>query len=216
MKVLKGKILVLALVFGLVSILLLLIFLFYSSIPSSSQNPEWINFTYGNNVLAIAFEGNYVWVGTTGGLVRLDKTTGAMTFYNRANSGLPDNSVQSIAIDKQGNKWIGTWDGGLAKFDGKNWVVYNRANSGLPSNNVYSIAIDKQGNKWIGTGGKRKFVKFDGTNWMIFYTADSGVPNDDILTISIDRYGNKWLGTSGGGLVVYREGGVKLDMRVRK
>jgi ligand-binding sensor domain-containing protein len=44
--------------------------------------------------------------------------------YNTSNSGLPDNSVSAIAIDAQGNKWIGTL-GGLAKFDGSSWTVYN-------------------------------------------------------------------------------------------
>ncbi len=45
--------------------------------------------------------------------IKLDKTTGSMTFYNKANSGLPDNYVRAIAIDRQGNKWIGTNGGGL-------------------------------------------------------------------------------------------------------
>jgi ligand-binding sensor domain-containing protein len=31
---------------------------------------------------------------------------------------LPENHIFTIAIDKQGNKWIGTEWGGLAKFDG--------------------------------------------------------------------------------------------------
>ncbi|MEN3039651.1 MAG: hypothetical protein ABDI07_11010 [Candidatus Kryptonium sp.] len=107
MKVLKSKIfLILTLALGLVGVLLFLVFLFYKSSPS--QNPEWINFTYGNSVLAIAFEGNYVWVGTSGGLVRLDRTTGERIFYNRSNSGLPANIVLAINIDERGNKWIGT------------------------------------------------------------------------------------------------------------
>ncbi|MEN3039757.1 MAG: two-component regulator propeller domain-containing protein [Candidatus Kryptonium sp.] len=84
---------------------------------SFSQNPEWVNFTYGNDVYAVALEGNYVWVGTVGGLVRFDRTTGAMTFYNKANSGLPDNYVFSIAIDGQGNKWIGTRRGLDKNYD---------------------------------------------------------------------------------------------------
>jgi ligand-binding sensor domain-containing protein len=74
---------------------------------------------------------------------------------------LPNNYVYAIAIDGEGNKWIGTYGGGLAKFDGVNWTVYNTSNSGLPSVFVRAIAIDGQGNKWIGTdlGG---LAKFDG------------------------------------------------------
>ena len=100
-----------------------------------SQNPEWMNFTYGGNVSEVAEHGDYLWVGAEGGLTRVHKATGEMTFYNKANSGLPSNSVEALAIDAQGNKWIGT-DGGLAKFDGVNWTGYTKSNSGLPDNQV--------------------------------------------------------------------------------
>jgi ligand-binding sensor domain-containing protein len=67
-----------------------------------------------------------------GGLAKFDGIN--WTVYNTSNSGLPDNYVYAIAIDGQGNKWIGTLGGGLAKFDGVNWTVYNTSNSGLPYN----------------------------------------------------------------------------------
>ena len=51
----------------------------------------------------------------------------------------------AIAIDSQGNNWIGTLCCGLAKFDGSNWTVYNFSNSGLPGDYVRAIAIDSQG-----------------------------------------------------------------------
>ena len=85
--------------------------------------------------------------------------------------------VTCLAIDGSGNKWIGTWNGGLAKFDGTNWTVYNTSNSGLPDNAVCCIAIDGSGNKWIGTydGG---LAKFDGTNWTVYNTSNSGLPDN--------------------------------------
>ncbi|CUT05813.1 two-component regulator propeller domain-containing protein, partial [Candidatus Kryptobacter tengchongensis] len=99
-----------------------LIFLFCTF--SFSQNPEWINFTTGgNHINALAIEGDYIWVGTDGGLVKLNMLTGEKVNYTKG-SGLPSNYVLAIAIDGQGNKWIGT-GGGLAKFDGVNWTVYN-------------------------------------------------------------------------------------------
>ena len=78
--------------------------------------------------------------------------------YDTINSGLPSNYINCIAIDGDGNKWIGTGefdedsDGGLAEFDGTNWTVYNTSNSELPEHYVRAIAIDGDGNKWIGTG----------------------------------------------------------------
>jgi len=79
--------------------------------------PQWINYTNGNYISSILEEGNSFWVGTNVGLVKIDKTTGNKIFYNSANSGLPDNGANSIAIDGSGTKWIGTTYGGLAAFN---------------------------------------------------------------------------------------------------
>ncbi len=146
-------------------------------------------------------------MGQIGGLAKFDGVN--WTVYNTSNSGLPSNDVLAIAIDGQRNKWIGT-DRGLAKFDGARWTVYNTSNSGLPSNDVLAIAIDGQRNKWIGTD--RGLAKFDGARWTVYKTSNSGLPSDYVLAIAIDGQGNKWIGTWGGGLAVYREGGVILDV----
>jgi len=165
-----------------------------------SQTQEWIGFTNGKNIWCLADEGQYLWVGTYGGgLIKLNKSTGEFIVYDIWNSQLPDNWVRAIAIDGQGNKWIGTW--GLAKFDGVNWTVYNTSNSGLPHNAVNAIAIDGQGNKWIGTDGGG-LAKFDGVNWTVYNTSNSGLPDNNVWAIAIDKEGNKWIGT-GGGLVKF-------------
>lgn len=41
---------------------------------------------------------------------------------------MPYNEIKSIVIDDSGNKWIGTWDGGLAVFN-KEGVVLGLENS---------------------------------------------------------------------------------------
>ena len=45
--------------------------------------------------------------------------------YNRINSELPHNWVSSIAIDLDGSNWAAIYDGGIARFDGNEWIVYN-------------------------------------------------------------------------------------------
>jgi len=86
-----------------------------------------------------------------GSAVAASSQTQEWIVYNTDNSGLPYNDVIALAIDEQGNKWIGTFNDGLAKFDGEAWTVYNTRNSGLPDNWVCSLAIDEQENIWIGT-----------------------------------------------------------------
>jgi hypothetical protein len=95
---------------------ILLVFVLIVINPSPSQTQEWIVFTSGKYIRCLADEGQYLWVGTWGGgLVKLNKSTGEIIVYDKWNSKLPDNYVNAIAIDGQGNKWIGT-GGGLAVY----------------------------------------------------------------------------------------------------
>jgi ligand-binding sensor domain-containing protein len=112
------------------------------------------------------------------------------------------NSIDNItcmAIDPQGNTWIGTDGGGIFKFDGTNWENYTYPKVGR-SPIILSIAVDAQGNKWIGTVGG--LLKFDGTNWVHYENKDI-LRSATVLSIAIDAQGNKWLGTRGDGLIKF-------------
>jgi ligand-binding sensor domain-containing protein len=176
-----------------------------------TDTPEWITYNTTNSglpensvcTIAIDESGNK-WIGTAkpffpgfeigGGLSIFDGANWIV--YNSSNSGLPDNIVLSIAIDLNGNKWIGTQDSGLAKFDNTNWTVFNTSNSGLPAGWLSSISIDGNGNKWIGTW--EGLAKFDDTNWTAYNTLNSGLPGNVVNCITIDYFGNKWIGTGDG------------------
>lgn len=132
----------------------------------NAQDSYWKNYTTKDNINALVEEGNNIWIGTSTGLVKLDKTTGSSTIYKTSNSELPNNVVNSIAIDQNGIKWIGTGDygsgGGLTKFDGINWTTYNSNNSGLADNRILTIGIDQNGSKWIGTHNGLSVYNEDG------------------------------------------------------
>jgi ligand-binding sensor domain-containing protein len=117
---------------------------------------------------------------------------------------LPDNNIRSIAIDGSGNKWIGTYRGGLAKFDGSTWTVYDVSNSGIISNSIISVAVEGNNKIWVGSspGG---MASFDGTNWTIYGSSGPGtLPFGAVYAISIDNAGNKWI-------AIYLDGLVKFD-----
>ena len=123
-----------------------------------------------------------------------------------SNSGIPSNVVTAIAFSGT-ITWIGTLNGGLAKFDGTTWTTYDPDNSGLPDMWVTAIAIDQSGILWIGTdnGG---LAKLDGTNWTLYNTSNSDMPSDIVTSINIDNNGSNWIGTYDGGLAVFNENGV--------
>lgn len=142
----------------------------------------------------------YIYIIT---ILLFSKINAQWTNYTPSNSGLISNNVQALAIDNQGNIWVGcnqySGIGGIFKFNGTNWTNYTSSNSGLVDNNIQAIAIDAQGNKWFGTeyGG---VSKFDGTNWTTYNTSttDSAMAYDNVNAIAFDAQGYVWLGTIGG------------------
>ncbi|MDD2563387.1 MAG: T9SS type A sorting domain-containing protein, partial [Salinivirgaceae bacterium] len=133
-----------------------------------------------------------------------------------SNSGLPVNEIKCVAIDQHGTKWIGTYGGGLAKFDDTDWKVYNTSNSGLPYNSVCTIAIDENNIKWIGTddvaGNSGGLISFDDINWTVYNTSNSGLSYSTVISINIDQYDNKWIASWRCGVGVFNENGVVLSV----
>lgn len=69
----------------------------------ASLSPNAVNAMY-------AAPDGTLWVGTVeGGLNALAPGSRNFTHYTMANSGLPHNSVSTLAADNRGNLWIGTW-----------------------------------------------------------------------------------------------------------
>ncbi|MFC2131572.1 two-component regulator propeller domain-containing protein [Bacteroidota bacterium] len=177
-------------------VLIVTILFILFNIPSLFAE-EWIQYTNLDDISDIAEDGDFLWIGTDAGLVKMNKETDEKTFYNNANSGLPSNYVSCITIDSNSNNiWIGT-NYGMVKYDGKYWTEYNINNSGLPDNMIYCMTLDDKGNIWIGVGGgvfSSGLVKYDGIDWTIYNKSNSGIPANRIYCISIDSNGDKWIG----------------------
>jgi ligand-binding sensor domain-containing protein len=110
------------------------------------------------SVSSVAIDENgLIWIGTFyNGLVKSDGTN--FTTYNQSNSGLPNNWINTITIDGNGDKWIGAGRYNnmvLSKFDGADFTNFFFPHSGL---GFTSIAIDDSGKKWIACYG---LVVFD-------------------------------------------------------
>lgn len=169
----------------------------------TAQISPWVNYTYNSSVRAIAREGNILWIGTTGGLVRYDTTTGDKAYYNVSNSGIPYNYVNAIAIDANGTKWIGSGEyassiGGLASFDGETWTSYTIPDNGIGSRCVLSLAFDHTGNLWVGT--YNGLQKYNGDTWTLYHVSNTPVDLRVILSLAVDIHNRIWVGTEWYGL----------------
>ena len=70
-----------------------------------------------------------------------------------------------ITFDKLGNKWIGTLDSGVYKFDGKSLINYNQLNSSISTYAVQSISVDSTGTIWFPGF---PITSYNGSKWLTF------------------------------------------------
>ncbi len=112
---------------------------------------SWKNFTNTNDVRGFAYTQGFLWVATTGGLVKFNPATNSREVFTNA-EGLGGNFLLSIAADAKGNLWMGADNGTLTKYEpGQNrftiFPFIDRDNRALK---LQSILPDGD-RLWIGT-----------------------------------------------------------------
>ena len=104
------------------------------------------------------------------------------------------NYVFSLHVAPDDTVWVGTWGGGVSRFDGETWTNLTEAD-GLAGNIVYSIAQTPDGALWFGT--HRGLSRYDGTTWQTIDRRD-GLLENNVYTLTVDPQGDLWAGTLGG------------------
>ena len=105
------------------------------------------------------------------------------------------NYIVAITVDGDGIVWVGTWGGGLSRFDGEHWETYT-VQDGLPGNHVFALQADRETNRlWIGTN--RGLATYDGNQFTVLDRRD-GLQSDTIFSIAIGEGGSAWVGGFGG------------------
>jgi len=134
---------------------------------------------------------NYLWIGTSGGLVRFDGA--GFVVYDSDNSpAIRENSVFCLTVARDGTLWAGTDGGGLLRYRGGVFRSYGTA-EGLGNEFVRAVVESHDGTVWVGTddglyrmNGDR-LVRVDGTE---------KVPRLAVHAIREDREGDLWVGGS--------------------
>ena len=121
--------------------------------------------------------------------------------YNTGNSGLPNDRVESIAIDGAGDVWVAC----VTRFDGASWITYASVEEAIQNNYtaiVHSVDVDKRcwlsdedtGKVWVSklTSGVKSY---DGSGWHTYSNADLGFSPGiwNARLAGVDRAGNLWV-----------------------
>ena len=150
----------------------------------------------------------FMWFATEDGLDRYDGYQMRVFLHNREDPhSLSENAIRTLYVDRQGMLWIGTWTGGLDRFDPdtESFIHFRHdpddPNS-LSNDNVYAILQDGAGNLWLGTRGGG-LDRFDPqTQTFAHYRHDpsnaQSLSNDNVYVLLQDHDGVLWVGTEGG------------------
>ncbi len=164
----------------------------------------WEAFLTQRDSKALARDGRFVWIATSGGALRWD-ADGIGSDESRYTLFLPQDGLASalvtdVAIDRHGNKWFthGDPDVGVSILapDGS-WKVLGSfdglgLNPGKRSNVVYASGDSV----WIGTeSGATLFI--NQRRDVLLTQDDDGLISDNILSI-VSKDGETWLGTDRG------------------
>jgi ligand-binding sensor domain-containing protein len=188
---------------------------------SADQN-SFTNFRYnsndsksisGNIIYSIVSDTDQrIWIGTEGGLDVMDTRTGALIKYERNGRerfSINSKSVRCIYLDNSGIYWVGTYAGGINKYD-KNLTLFNAKRysefdpRGLNAPLVTSFAERSNGDLYVGTdgGGLNIFYPASGLFSHIGILSKNKINADGlpILCMSLDRRQQLWIGTFRNGL----------------
>jgi two-component system sensor histidine kinase ChiS len=150
----------------------------------------------------------FLWFGTEDGLSKYDGYEFEIfRFVPGDTNSISNNSIRAIIEDSSGKFWIGTYGGGVNKFDPalKKFTHYQNEPgnpNSLRTNFIHTILEDQNDILWIGTfgGGLNKFSPKTGNfiHYLVDPTNPNSLSNNDVREICQDKDGILWIGTSKG------------------
>lgn len=185
-------------------------------------------FGLGSNLDKILVDDmGYKWVTTStnasgAGLVVYDDVTGDYKYIGSGGTGgLPSAQVFSLALDQNGDVWVGTGNGVAvftssadlftAAYAGAYLPIYERRPL-LQGQIIRSIAVDGGNRKWIGTDTGLWLFNETGEELISnFTTRNSPLPSDKIIGISINHATGEVLVGTEGGVAIYRGTATKTE-----
>ena len=152
------------------------------------------------------FDKGRTWVGSDGQGLFCLLGDGRTVNYNSGNSGLPDDSVMDLALDRRGTLWIATFMDGLVTYDDKHGFRRFRDSAGIGTERTYCLNYDSEEDiLYVGTHGSGVVI-VDPSSGTVVRTISEGI-NHWVNSLTFDSSGTLWIGTFDGHWCYDPEGG---------
>ena len=100
----------------------------------------WTKYDITESINCITSYSDYIWIGTSSGVTKMNRNDGTLKKYTMADS-LLKNNIDFIAADTYGNIFTGSKDttnytngnysGGISIYNGVSWNTYTKGTDGL-------------------------------------------------------------------------------------
>jgi signal transduction histidine kinase/ligand-binding sensor domain-containing protein/DNA-binding response OmpR family regulator len=156
------------------------------------NSPEFIHITTDGredvSALMEDAQGN-LWIGFDG-----HGTISAGRSYSTRNGQLLSDDVTALATDGQGNILVGTYGGGIARFNGNQFVPLYKDHDRI--NYVKAMVTDRYGALWVATVDKG-VVRIINGRFTYFTEVNSPLRSDGITCLAYDSASDRiYIGTS--------------------
>lgn len=125
-----------------------------------------LNSLSSNEISCLLQSGENLWIGTWGGLCKINTRTFAITRI----TDVGNNAIRTLAKGSGQTIWVGTENGLLQLNEASQSVTktYHTNNSGLSHNTIRSIYEGKDGSVWVGTYDKLNKLPAHGGLFQVF------------------------------------------------
>jgi ligand-binding sensor domain-containing protein len=130
--------------------------------------------------------------------------------FTAANSGLPDNMVNSITISSDGTVWFAT-DSGLASYKNNVWNVF-KTDEGLSSNKLNFVSFLPLASQklWTASNSGATILNVNSSSSVsdpeYITKANNNIVSDTVTVIDMDGLLSNWIGTDKGLSVITNSG----------
>lgn len=172
-----------------------------------------------------------VWLAAADRVIEYDPGTGFSKFHyfseylSDLNSDPTLLGIRSICLDKNGVLWVGSFKGGLIRFDPKTGArkifsnnVKQKGTIKIPGTHIWDIIQASNGKIWVAHN--RGFLSIDPITFVVDTLRDrtslAELPVTRGRSVYEDKHGNMWLGSQSKGLFKYDSSNNKLTNYTRK
>lgn len=162
--------------------------------PSDAQ--DWVSYQTESQINDLIDTGDELYLATDAGLVVMNKSTLEKSIFNRANSNINNNHIQSITQKSDGTIWIGTYDVVMSRFDGSGFQDVTIPDSDIINQNteLYDFEIAPNGDLWLATDDG--VVHRAGQTWVDFEPASIDPLFFEAWNIEISDVGEVYLASN--------------------